>query len=163
MSDKCCICGAEVGTFTAYFIPFNGRDLCLCGKCKTTIQQLNSERKQEKCIGYLHQKLEGGTVTPEAIVFVKQKLGEEPSEDEIKAAAKSFETVNLKGSSSNGDGLLTIGGISFLILAVILYFVSVDNAYGVANIQSTVFSAAAFVAGVVCLAAGRIIKTINSR
>ncbi len=159
---KCCICGTDIGAFTTFYWTYQEHTLNLCRQCHTTIKQLKAGKKVEENIDYLRKKLSEGTVEPGAVVFVKNSLGEEPSEDEIQAAAKSFETVDLK-NTSNGDGWLTIGGISFIILAVILYFLSVDNAYGVANIQATVFSAAAFVAGVVCFAAGRIIKAFKSR
>ena len=81
---------------------------------------------------------------------------------------KPIPAVNANKPSQISSGVINsvpgyVLGIVFLVLAVILYFVSVDNNYGVANIQTTVFSAASFVASIVSFAAARIIDAVNSK
>ena len=56
---------------------------------------------------------------------------------------------------------LYVAGVLFLIASVILYTVSVNNDYGVANIQSTVFAAACFVAAIICCTGGTVIKALK--
>ena len=97
------------------------------------------------------------------IPLVREILGDSVSEEEIKKATFSMPESAFAQQTPSGDSGLNICGVIFLILAVVLYFVSVDNSYGVANIQTTVFAAASAVAAVVCFAAGQIIRVINRK
>ena len=138
-----------------------------------------------KLIGrkYLKGKLDEGVVPPENVVLVKQLAGERITDEEHaqlygtagaeyeasapepeqSAVSEPVGTVQAGAVETVSSGVPFGAGVVFLVLAVILYFVSVNNNYGVANIQTTVFAGSSFVAAIVCFAASRIIKAINSK
>ena len=58
---------------------------------------------------------------------------------------------------------LYIIGALFLVAAMIFYFISVNNDYGVANIQTTVFAGACFVSAIVSFTGGTIIKALQEK
>ena len=173
MAFRCCVCGeTDDRDFAVNKIPFHGRSLDVCDNCCQAFRWAESKSKKEKGTQYLRQKLENGSASAQGILLIKDRLHEEPTQEEIKAfgivdAGIVDETEPTAKESSvpanSGDMVSLIAGVLFLIAAVVLYFVSIDNDYGVANIQSTTYSAANFVAAIVCFAASRIIRAINSK
>lgn len=113
--------------------------------------------KQNEAMQYLFNCANSQSFSDQAKPFLYKTLG--ITDSGIKAA-KEKETKIKKEEKENmrsGSGLY-VAGFCFIFLALILYIVSVSNAYGVANIQTTVFSAAAFVVGSLCFVGARIIK-----
>ena len=185
MSDRCEICGKTIHPADTYVEQVYGKTLELCMHCSTMVTSASGVNANNKLIGrkYLKGKLDEGVVPPENVVLVKQLAGEGLSGDEhaqlhgIAGADKEASTQETEqpvvsepaGSVQAGtvetvsSGMPFGAGLVFLVLAVILYFVSVNNEYGVANIQTTVFAGASFVAAIVCFATSRIIKAINSK
>lgn len=162
MAKKCCVCGEELAVMNTYSRSYHGNNYEICERCNTAFKRMDKAGLRDSATDYLRKKLESGSVAPYATALVKNYLQEEITEEESSAAQNIPEYYNTTPAPS-GSGTMYIVAVCFLILAVILYFVSVNNDYGVANIQSTVFSAAAFIASVVCFAAGKIIKAINMK
>ena len=154
MSKQCCICGTTIGFMTADRRYYNGQGFDICANCQEAFTKVKSGKasKVESGSEYLRAKRTEGVITPEALTMVADALGEI---DHVKDTANSQYRVS--------SGIPFFAGVVFFILAVILYIASVNNNYGVANIQSTVFSAASFVAAIVCFAASSIIRAMNSR
>ena len=167
MAFKCCICGETYMDLYANKVSFRGKSIDVCDDCNQALKWLDSNNKKEKGMQYLRKKLENGTPSTQGFLLVKDHLHENPTQEEVEAykTVEEATAVNEESSAStnNGGGGSLVAGIFFLVVAVILYFVSIDNNYGVANIQSTVYSAASFVAAIVCFATSRIIKEIKSK
>ena len=165
--NKCCICGLHIGTINTYKKPFHGGTYRVCQYCADALGKVESgnAKKIESGRKYLRTRMNKGENAPEALPMIKEALGEAVTMEEIEEAVAVLPSIQgeSKKSETVGNGAVVLAGFCFLILSVILYFVSVNNTYGVANIPSTVYSAASFVAAIVCFAAGRIIKAINTK
>ena len=107
------------------------------------------EEKQQQAEQAIRDGLAGKEETEEQ---EEQEEQNEPEADEEKK----------EEDRPNGTGFFILFFV-FMALAVFFYCISVANDYNVANIQTTVFAAASFVAGIVCLAAGRIIRAVNMK
>lgn len=165
MVDRCPFCSQELGALNTYERTIHGKTINMCPNCKNAFKKIDSGKAFDVEAGksYFRARLNNNETAQETIPFIREILGDNVSEEEIRAAATSTPMNNFTQSSPSGDSGLNIGGVVFLILAVVLYFISVGNSYGVANIQTTVFAAACFVAAVVCFAAGKIIRVINRK
>lgn len=164
MGNKCCICGRGIHVMNTYHRAFGGKSFDLCMFCIDALEKIDSGKPEKVVSGakHLRSELGKGVATPDAALMVKEALKDIP-DDELNAeiTASSFSPESKPSAlSSTGTAL---AGFVFLILAIVLYFMSVNNDYGVANIQSTVYSAASFVAAVVCFATARIINAVNSK
>ena len=163
MKQKCCICGRNINFMNTYHRTYHQHSYNLCMFCVEAFEQIDSGKQSKVELGRKHLRAEyaKGQTVPEAIPMLKETLGEKLEEEIERGMTDASNQVGDVPVVSSGVPLLT--GIIFLALAVILYFVSVNNNYGVANIQSTVYSAASFVAAIVCFAASRIINAVNSK
>lgn len=159
MSKHCCICGTKIGILTADSRYYNGKSFDICVKCQGAFSDVRfgKAEKAEAGLNYLRSKMEEGSIDAEAIPMAEEAL-------ELKVPDKESNAPGIPETPSSGVnyGIPFLAGILFLISAFILYFISVNNSDGVANIQATVFSAAAFVAAIVNFAASQIIKAVNS-
>lgn len=164
MGNKCCICGRNIGLMNTYHRSFQGRTLDTCMFCIEALEQVDSGKpaKVESGTKYLRSEMLKGMATPEAALMVKETL-KDISSDELKATLDTISVSPGSNPSSVSNMGTLFAGFVFLILAIILYLLSVNNNYGVANIPTTVFSAASFVAAIVCFAASSIIKAINTK
>ena len=159
MSKQCCICGTVIGFMTANKRFYNGKSFDICTSCQDAFAKVNSSNtsKANSGLDYLRTKKAEGLIAPEAITMVDDALGETNN------AKYTTNAQRRNNAATVGNGVPFFAGVVFLVIAAILYYVSVNNNYGVANIQSSVFSAASFVAAVVCFATARIIDAINFR
>ena len=165
MDGKCPFCGEQLGTLTMYEREIHGKAFSICSNCRNAFKKIDSGNpfKVDAGKSYFQARLKNNETAPEALPLVREILGETVSDEEIETATVSIPEGAFAQNNVSGDVGLNIGGAVFLILAVILYFISVDNSYSVANIQTTVFAAASTVAAVVCFAAGQIIRVINRK
>ena len=153
---NCDICGVEMGRFSAITRNYGKMSVHMCSECNNII-----ELHSGKTINFLQSKLKEKTASPIGEQYIQQVLegiGIDPGSE------NKPQTVVISGnqstSTSNGGGLI-VAGICFLILAAFLYFVSVNNNLGVANIQATVFAAGSFICAVICFACQRVIKALK--
>lgn len=165
--DKCCCCGVSIGRLNTFIIAYHGHELSVCMNCGDAITKIASgnPRKIESGKKYLRARLENNEATPIGIPLIQETLGETVDVDTIEKVIADLPLVSetsMKYSEVSSD-LPLYAGICFLILSIILYFVSTNNSYGVANIPSTIFSAASFVSAIVCFGTSTIIKAINSK
>ena len=116
--------------------------------------------KKNEALHYLHICSSAGTVSSEAAPFINPIIEETTVSQKTIQQEKNTQIQTKKELVSQAG--LNIAGFCFLLLALILYIISVNNDYGVANIQTTVFSAAAFVVGSLCFVGARIIKAFRA-
>ena len=184
MGDKCAICGKNLVPMNTYMQKLEGRMLPLCMNCSTMASAAAGVNANSRLTGrrYLSGKLAAGVVPKENIPLVKKLAAEEMTEAEY-AQLQGTAGGNKEASAPKPEAAPVVretgaqvaageqtshkpalyAGLMFLVLAVILYVVSVNNNYGVANIQATVFAGVAFVSAIVCFAAAGIIKAINCK
>jgi len=184
MGERCAVCGKNLVPMNTYMKTLEGKTLPLCMNCDTMTSAAAGVNSNNRLTAreYLKGKLDAGVVPPENVILVKKLAGESMTEEEYAQlegrtggnnevpAPKAEAAPAAEGKSTPADtgepvshNIPLYAGLVFLALAIILYVVSVNNSYGVANIQATVFAGAAFVSAIVCFAASRIIKAINSK
>lgn len=164
---KCCCCGESIGRLNTSIIPFHGHEISVCMYCGEAFDKIASgnPRKIESGKKYLRAKLEKNKATPIGIPLIQETLGETIDADTIEKVIgdlPSASETSMK-SSEVSSGFPLFAGICFLISSVYFYFVSTNNSHGVANIPSTIFSAASFVSAIVSFGTSTIIKAINSK
>ena len=166
MKTNCCICGQDINSWNYTTKTYQDQDYKICMACLSAIDKVNSKEQQniDSGINYFRNQLDNNKTSREAIPLVKYILGEDEPVKNVNSVSKTSSRSRIPSQGSEVSSSVPLfAGIVFLVLAVILYFVSVNNDYGVANIQSTVFSAASFIAAIVCFAAARIINAVNSK
>lgn len=184
---KCQFCGREIDKPKHSTFMF-GWNYQICPTCNDAIEKTHSMSSQTKKEGYRYfsSLREAGCLHPAVDAIAKCLTGEKLSTEEMEAAKRGpdspadvtaaatapapFDNANQEprrenlpaaDSGSGAGSALTTAGVVFWILAVILYVISVNNSYGVANIQATVFAGAAFVSGVVCFASRLVGKILG--
>ncbi len=86
----------------------------------------------------------------------------ESSDNEGASTTKPIRIGQAKEANASQYSIgLYITGVLFLLAAVVFYAISVNNEYGVANIQATTFAGANFVAAIVSFTGGTIIKALK--
>lgn len=180
---KCQFCGREIDKPKHSTFMF-GWNYQICPTCNDAIEKTHSMSSETKKEGYRYfsSLREAGGLHPAVDAIAKCLSGGKLSAEELAAAKRGpdspadvtapapVDEANQEPrreslpatDSGNGAGTaLIIGGVIFWILAVIFYMISVNNNYGVANIQTTTFAGAAFVSGVVCFAARLVGKMLG--
>ena len=158
----CELCGrTQTGEY--YSEMFENNVFFSCQECHNKIGEMQSTNfnKQNEAMQYLFNCANTQSYTARAKPFLYKTLG--MSDAGIKEAKEKEEQIkkNEKDNMQSGSGLYA-AGFCFFFLALILFIVSVNNDYGVANIQTTVFSAAAFVVGCLNIIGARIIKAFKA-
>ncbi len=165
--NKCCCCGTFIGRIDTVKIAFYGHELRVCQFCGDAFEKIDSGdvRKIESGKKYLQARLEKNEAAPIAIPLIREALGETIDKDTVEKVVANLPSVSeiSKKTSKVGSSLPLWAGICFLIASIILYFISTNNSYGIANIPSTIFAAASFVSAMVCLGTSSIIKAINTK
>ncbi len=124
--------------------------------------------------GISKKDLDGWGITDEEAEKALRGIMDEEVEEieEVKEIEEAEETVEVKetekAQNEKSEGLcdVMIGcGLSFLLLAVVLFVISLRKMPGssliIANIQTTVFSAASAVAGVICLVGATVVSKVQ--
>ncbi len=167
---KCCCCGLSIGRLNTVKIAFHGHELSVCQYCGDAFKKVDTgdPKKIESGKKYLRARLEENEAAPIAIPLIQETLGEAIDKDVIEKAIADLpfasKTAEAKKIASEVSHIGPFAaGICFLILTAFLYYISTNNSYGVANIPSTIFAAASFVAAIVCFGTSAIIKAINTK
>ncbi len=187
---NCCLCNKEIEEIQIQNeYPFCGNFRYVCDDCRKAINYRVSLSKKEKMMGkeYFSNLLESNQYDPD-ILFELKKIVGLPISSEEKIAAKKFAKDCIKAEKEkdkaeyqsqvgtekkyNGIGFV-VAGVIFLIIAVFLFVDSnklldrksseVLGIKAVANIQETVFSAASFIASVICFACRNVIINLKRK
>ena len=183
----CCVCGKEISEKEAYDnkMLYQFREYTVCMQCNQELRKCyyNTSANSDEGKEYLKEKMALGTVQPEAVRMVREHM-HDLKEDELCQKDPDVpvgRVVDRSGTNTVRDSIiqerhtltngqdksydtitwLYIAGVIWFILAAVLYFVSVNNEFGVANIQATVYSACIAVMGTVCFVGAQIIKAIR--
>ena len=158
----CELCGRkQTGEF--YSEKLEGNVFTSCQECHNKIGDMQSTdfNKQNEALQYLFNCANAQSYSDRAEPFLYKTLA--ITDNGIKKAKEKEEQIKKDEKDKNQSEVgLSVAGFCFLLLALILYITSVDNQYGVANIQATVFSAAAFVVGCLNIIGARIIKAFKA-
>ena len=127
---------------------FEGKPYILCKQCNAVLNVIESDNSVEGK-QYLQSKIDDGLVQPLGMELIKEYLGEEAKVAMSSTTEKKENNDSPKYNVKNTPVYMVMIGIVFLIIAGIMYYLSVNNEYGIANMQGTVFAAAAFVAAIV--------------
>ena len=164
----CEICGEPIKRLDGYAIKCNGVKGLVCNTCNVQLDNLQYKHYKEEGIRYLNDKLNQGKATSLGREFIESRFGkyrvyQEPAYTESSEKdAPAYTPAPEEPSTGNG---LMLSGVIFLILAVILYIVSIQNVNGlqIANIQGTVFCAASFIVSMVCFACKTVITACQGK
>ena len=164
----CEVCGAPIKRLDGYGIKCNGEKGLVCNECNVQLGNLQYKNYKEQAIPYMQDKLNRNTATPLGKAYVKSRfekfrIYQEPAYTGSTGATAPT-GIPAPEEPSVGNGLI-LGGVIFLIIAIILYIVSVRDVNGVqiANIQATVFCAASFVVSMVCFACKIVISACQGK
>lgn len=186
---NCCMCKKiiEEGQNHSDY-SFYGNYRPICGDCRDALNSLLAIREKKKKEGkeYINNLLATNQYDPDIVCELKSAMGMHITPEE-KTAVKKFlselkEEKNKRTREEyrvqeekrkeqlNGTGFSVVG-IIFLIIAVILYVISINpldkgtaellGTPAIINIQATVFCAASFIASVICCACKGLIKYLN--
>lgn len=166
MSEKhCTICGQKREfDYEYYNYNFEGHSLPVCYICNQAIKRLksSSDSNRSKGSAYLRNQLENGKADSNGIPLVKSLLGETISDKELENMNKAKIEARVQESSS-ANLVFYIIGVIFIITTFVFHSASVNNSYGVANIQGTVYAAASAIIAIICFAAGAIVTAIKNK
>ncbi len=183
---NCCMCKKTIEKGQNHSdYSFYGNFRIVCEDCRNALNNLSAVRKDKKLAGkqYINNLLASNQYEPDINCELKWAIGMQISAEE-RTAAKDYlkelreeknertraahqEQEEKKKKQLNGTGF-TVAGTIFLILAIFLDILSVrpldSNAAAllgttaVINIQSAIFSAASYVASVVCFACKGLVR-----
>ena len=164
MGNKCCICGRSINILNTYHWSFQEHSIETCMFCIEALEQVESGNptKVESGAKHLLSELKRGMATPEVTLMVQEVL-DDISDEELKDTLANTPVSHEHYSYTINSQLPALVGIALIILGVFLYYASVNNQYGIANIPCTIFSAASFVGAIVCFATSSILKAIKRK
>ncbi len=180
--SRCCICGHETGASSGGLL-VNGRTAPICDECGELLDASESMEQQDPQRAELYSQLLGkmrSSGASNAVIESVKGIFSDVNSDEVREFIESEEKEierekleeerekererNSTSAISSGTGGFILAGAVFLVAALVFYVISIrDVGYGVqvANIQTTVFAAACFVAGIVNFAAAGIVKALR--
>ena len=176
--SRCCICGHETGASSGGLL-VNGRTAPICDECGELLDASESMDQQDPQRVELYSQLLGkmrSSGASNAVIESVKGIFSDVNSDEVRefieSEEKEFEREKLEeererestSATWSGTGGFILAGVIFLFAAIVFYVISIrDVGYGVqvANIQTTVFAAASFVAGIVNFAAAGIVKALR--
>ena len=157
----------------------NGRTAPICDECGELLDASESMDQQDPHRVELYSQLLGkmrSSGASNAVIESVKGIFSDVNSDEVREFIESEEKESERekleeererestSAISSGTGGFILAGAVFLVAALVFYVISIrDVGYGVqvANIQTTVFAAACFVAGIVNFAAAGIVKALR--
>ena len=173
---RCEFCGEEITKYTNESYNYNGNELNFCKACWKQYMNLGSMYfdEKKKAISFFRKKEAQDSMSPAGREFIMPiirqtslELTGKPLPDS--SAEPNQQTEHEPGGHANNTGLTIfhLFGSLFMVAAVIFYIISIQevssgyNTIRIANIQSTIFAATCFIAGVINFTAALIIKRIH--
>ena len=179
---NCTLCQNPISNGKDIQYSFYGSPHPICPGCYQALSDISSFRKDRRESGkqFVSNLLNENSYTPDITIELRHVL-ELPISGELKQEAKEYIKNNRPSkeapppdspSDSSGYGFI-LAGFLFLVVAIILFILSIRKldrysaaALGVesvANIQLTVFSAASFIAAVVCFCCSGLASHIDNQ